>query len=123
VPIDVTQYAFQWPGMEVKKPSSSQGFPALPGTLVSLHFATTWGPEIGIRDTLVVVVHEHDEGTQCLQEEMLEQVTKVFLYSSYKAVPLLILRTSMYTERQLATDVQLPAAAGFLHKIEHVQLD
>ena len=74
VPIDVTQYAFQWPGMEVTKPSRSQGFPALPGTLVSLHFATTWGAEIGIRDTLVAVVHEHDEGTQRSQTEMLEQV-------------------------------------------------
>jgi hypothetical protein len=109
--------------MEVTKPSSSQGFPALPGTLVSLHFATTWGPGEGIRDTLVAVVHEHDEGTQRSQTEMLEQVTKVFLYSSYKAVPLLILRTSMYTERQLTTDIQLPVTAGFLHKIEHVQLD
>ncbi len=40
VPIDVTQYSFQWPGMEVNKFSSSHGFPALSGTLVSLHFAT-----------------------------------------------------------------------------------
>jgi len=59
--------------------------------------------------------------------EMLEQVTNVFLYSSYMSVPLLILRTSMRIERQLsarlAVDVQLPAAAGYLHRIEHVQLD
>ena len=124
VPIDVSQYAFQWPGMEVNKLSSSQGFPALPGVLVSLHFATSWAPEFGIRDSLLAVVNVHDENyVNNPSTEMLEQVTNIFLYSSYKTVPLLILRTSVRTERQLAMDVPLPAAGGFLHKIEHVQVD
>jgi hypothetical protein len=29
----------------------------------------------------------------------------------------------MRMERQVTVDVQLPAAAGYLHRIEHVQVD
>jgi hypothetical protein len=127
VPIDVTQYAFQWPSMEVSEGIISQGFPAIKGMLVSLHFATTSAPENGIRDRLLAQVNEHDEyltnNNQSLPTEMLEYVTKVLLYSAYNSVQLLVLRTSMHLERQLAADVKLPANAGYLHKIEHIQVD
>ena len=127
VPIDVTQYAFQWPSMEVSEGIISQGFPAIKGMLVSLHFATTSAPENGIRDRLLAQVNEHDEyltnNNQSLPTEMLEYVTKVLLYSAYNSVQLLVLRTSMHLERQLAADVKLPANAGYLHKIEHMQVD
>jgi hypothetical protein len=54
LPLDVSQYAFQWPGMES---DSVQGsgliYAQLPGTLVSVHVATTWGAQQRMRDSLI----------------------------------------------------------------------
>jgi hypothetical protein len=123
LPLDVSQYAFQWPGMETDSAGSGDIFPQLPGMLVSLHVATTWAPQLGMRDSVVAVVHVRDTSTSSNSELLLEPLTQVLLFSPNRPVPLLIMRTSMRSERQLDVDIELPKSAGFLHKVEHVQID
>ena len=83
----------------------------------------TWGAQLRMRDSLIVVVHVSDTSTATNTELMLEPLTQILLFSPNQPVPLLILRTSMRSERQLDVDVELPKSAGFLHKIEHVQVN
>jgi hypothetical protein len=123
LPLDVFQYAFQWPGMETDSVGSGDIFPQLPGMLVSLHVSTTWAPQLGMRDSVVAVVHVRDTSTSSNSELLLEPLTQVLLFSPNRPVPLLIMRTSMRSERQLDVDIELPKSAGFLHKVEHVQID
>ena len=121
LPLDVSQYAFQWPGMES---DSVQGviYAELPGTPVSVHVATTWGAQLMLQDNLIAVVHVPDTSTTT-STELLEPLTQILLYAPDMPVPILILRTSMRSERQLDVDVNLPKNAGYLNKVEHVQVN
>ncbi len=124
LPIDVSQYAFQWPGMETDSVESSNNiYRQLPGVVVSVHVATTWGAQLRMRDSLIAVVHVSDTSTATNTELMLEPLTQILLLSPNRPVPLLILQTSMRSERQLDVDIELPKSAGFLHKMEHVQVN
>ena len=126
LPLDVSQYAFQWPGMEASTlpaPGAAGGFPALPGLVTSLHIATTWAAQESMRDFVVAVVRVVDRSLPDDTELVLEPLTQVLLFVQNREVPLLIMRTSTRGERQLEVDVELPRSAGWLHKIEHVQMD
>jgi len=122
LPLDVSQYAFQWPGMESDSVEASGAYAQLPGTPVSVHVATTWGAQLSMRDNLIAVVHVPDTSTTKSTELMLEPITQILLYSPDRPVPILILRTSLRSERQLDVDVELPKKAGYLNKVEHVQV-
>jgi hypothetical protein len=123
LPIDVSQYAYQWPAMEADAPGAENIFPQLPGIIKSLYIATTWGPQQLMRDSVICVVHVADNSTNLAKEVLNQPITQVLLLSPDRLTPILILRTSMRSERQLNVDLDLPNNAGFLHTIEHVQVD
>jgi hypothetical protein len=122
LPLDVSQYAFQW-GVDGETQGTGN-FPLLPdGLVVSLHLVTTWAPQESLYDSIVAVVRVPDTSITSSTSTVLEPLTQVLLFTSNRPVPLLIMRTSMRIERQLDVDMELPRGAGFLHKIEHVQVD
>ena len=118
LPIDVTQYAFQW-----VPPDSPESYPPSSHEILSVHLASSWGAQFGVRDALIAVVRTPDEAFMNNTDLLDEGVTRVQLFVNGQAVPYELMRTSVRAERLEQIDVERPAARGYLHRIEHVQID
>jgi hypothetical protein len=128
LPIDITQYAFQWPGMEaetMQAPDSAEGYPSLPlsDNVRSVHVASSWCPQFGTRDMLLVMVRSPDDSVAEQSDLLDEGVTKVQLVVAGQPTPFEVMRTSMRSERMQQAGVTRSAKGGYLHKIEHLQVD
>jgi hypothetical protein len=131
LPIDITQYAFQWRGMEAKTlnlQNSATGYPSLPAahTVMSVHIASSWGPQDGTRDMLIVETHSPDNSFTTQTDFVQQSVTTVMLFKAGKPTPFQIMRTALHSERSYGVLQQLQKQNpenGFLHKIEHLQVD
>jgi hypothetical protein len=124
LPIDVTQYAFQWPGMEAETMQASdpaEGYPllSLSDTVRSVHVASSWGPQFGTHDMLLVVVRSPDDSFTDETDLLDEGVTKVQLVVAGEPTPFEVMRTSMPAKLQ-QVGVTRTAKDGFLHKIDHL---
>lgn len=127
LPIDITQYVYQWPGMEaftLPPAGSDKGFAVLVGTVRSVYVASTWAALRGARDSLIAVVDTEDESAS--DKQFLgtpQRVTRVFW-----CVPSMpareIIRTSLLSERRLdAAPSSMLLAKTYMYAIEHVQVD
>ncbi len=126
LPIDITQYVYQWPGMEattLPAAVAAGGFPIVDGTVRAVYAATTWAPRAGGRDSVVVVVDEADLSAPDHNfRDAPARVSRVFWF-----VPGLpaseLLRTAMLSERRLDAVQGILRTKTYMYKIEHVQVD
>jgi len=126
LPMDITQYVFQWPGMEaatLPPPGSATGFAAFSGPVRAVYAATSFAAGVNARDSVIAVADFQDESAPDSNfANAPAQVTRVFW-----CVPGLprreILRTSLLSERRLDGSRTVLTAKNYLFKIEHVQVD
>jgi hypothetical protein len=118
LPIDVTQYAFLW-----VPPNSPENFPLPSHDVLSVHLASSWGAQFGVRDAIIAVVRTPDDAFMNNTDLLDDGVTRVQLCVDGQALPYDLVRTSVRAERMEQIDVERPAARGYLHRIEHVQVD
>ena len=120
LPIDITQYAYQWQEMGAQA-AAPLGFAALADSLRALSIATSWGAQFLQRDSLIAVV-QGDDAVAGTQGGTTERVTRVLWF-----VPGLpareLFRTSLRAERQLVLEASVPLNKGFLYEIEHTVVD
>jgi hypothetical protein len=116
LPMDTTQYAYQWPQMllDAQPAAGSQlGFAVLQDKLRALFIATCWTSRFLQRDSLVALV----QATVVDQE-----VAKVLWFlPAFPARELF--RTSLRAERDLDLDESTPLHQGFLSTIEYMEVD
>ena len=126
LPMDITQYVFQWPGMEaatLPPAGSAAGFATFSAPVRAVYAATSWAAKLNERDSVIVVADFSDETAPDSNfANTPAQVTRVFW-----CVPGLprreILRTSLLSERRLERTARVLAAKNYLYKVEHVQVD
>jgi hypothetical protein len=127
LPIDITQYVFQWPGMEaitLPAAGAAGGFAQLLGTVRAVFAATTWAARLNGRDSVIAVVDTEDLSAPDRNfRDAPARVTKVFW-----CVPGLpareLFRTLMLSERRLdATQNDILRTKAYMYAIEHVQVD
>jgi hypothetical protein len=128
LPIDITQYVFQWPGMEAAtQPAagSARGFAAFADTdttLRAVYAASSWAARFGARDSVVAVVDEKD-GSQADANfaSTPAQVTRVFWCAP--GLPRReILRTALLSERRAGAARTSLLTKNYLYSLEHAQV-
>ena len=126
LPIDVTQYVFQWPGMEaatLPAAGSARGFAAFEERVRAVYAASSWAARVGARDSVVAVADVPDStAADANVANTRSLVTRVFW-----CVPGLprrqILRTALQAERRADAVASPLYARNYLVSIEHLQVD
>lgn len=127
LPIDITQYVYQWPGKEaatLPAANSPGGYPAVACTLRSVYIATTWSARLQARDSLIAVCDAEDEtafNTQFVGAPA--RVTRV-LWCVPGMPTREILRSSKLSERRLdAAPKSFLLHKTYMSSIDYVQVD